>query len=515
MSIVSYCRRPACTATPEETLLAAAQRMQKEGIGLLVVTQGERLAGVLTDRDIALHVAAGGHDAAGARIADAMSRSPVSVGAAAPLEEAIGVMRGRGLRRLPVVDPEGRVAGVVSTDDLVRLLAREIGGLGEALIAQLPAGSSRAIGGEAPQQPPRRVAEHYAGQVVSASSAAPVAEIARLMQDRAVGSVVLTDEDDGQAVGLVTDRDLALRVVAAALDPAKTAASAIMSAPLVAAAPSDPLEEVVERMRTASVRRIPILRDGRPEGLVAFDDLLVALGSELEQLGACVAEEIRNARIASYPARLRHEIEERIDDAVAQLRSLGDQTLRALGGELEQIVDLVLHSIGLPGARADEPTELRVRDLMQRDVLTCTRVHALSEPARIMWERDCGCVPVVASDGSGRVVGMITDRDICMASYMAGGRLSEIRVNDAMATRVHTCRPEDPVSEAERSMRAARVRRLPVVDAAGHLRGILSLADVALGARRRAPAGAVSEAEVGLTLEAICRPRRAVTRPPA
>ena len=68
MSIVSYSRRPACTASPEDTLLAAAQRMGKEGIGLLVVTEGERLLGVLTDRDVALHVAVGGLDASSARM---------------------------------------------------------------------------------------------------------------------------------------------------------------------------------------------------------------------------------------------------------------------------------------------------------------------------------------------------------------------------------------------------------------------------------------------------------------
>ena len=515
MSVVSYCRRPACTATPEETLRTAAQRMEKEGVGLLVVTEGERLVGVLTDRDVALHVAAGGRDASSARIADAMTRPPVSVDAEVPIEEALGLMRGGRVRRLPVVDREGGVVGVVSADDLIRLLAREIGGLGEVLVAQLPAGSSRSVGREVPEAPPRRAAEHYGRDVVTASVQTSIGELARDMRDRAVGSVVVLGEDE-QAIGLVTDRDVALRVVASGLDPATTSASAIMSTPLIGAESTDPLEEVVERMRTAGVRRIPILRDGRPEGIVTFDDLLVAFGHELEQLGACVAEEIRAARIRSYPARFRHELEERIDEAATQLRHLGDQTLRTLGRELEQVVDRVVHSIRGGGASAAERPGLRAGDLMQRDVRACTPEDALSEPARIMWERDCGCVPVVSSDGSGRVVGMITDRDICMAAYTSGGRISQMRVKDTMATRVHSCRPEDPVSEAEHIMQSAQVRRLPVVDADGHLRGILSLADLAESAAGlRAPAAAVSAAEVALTLEAICRPRSEVARPTA
>jgi CBS domain-containing protein len=140
---------------------------------------------------------------------------------------------------------------------------------------------------------------------------------------------------------------------------------------------------------------------------------------------------------------------------------------------------------------------------MQSEVATCTPGDALSEAARLMWERDCGCVPVVAGDGSGRVVGMITDRDLCMAAFTRGMRLSEVSVASAMASRVHACRPEDPVSVAEEVMRSNQVRRVPVVDADGRLAGIVSLADVA-EAGLRAPA-----AEVARTLEAICRPRRA------
>lgn len=512
MSIAAYCRRPACTASPGDTLLAAAQRMEKERIGLLVVTEGEdeRVAGVLSDRDLALYVAADGHRASRARIADAMTRQPVVVETDLSLEEALGRMHRNRVRRLPVVDGKERLTGLVTADDLLHLLAREIAGLGEVLAAQLPAGAARALGHEAPQEPPRRLAEHYTREVVTSRSAASIVAVARSMQDSGVGSVVVLGEDD--AVGLVTDRDIALRVVAAGLDPQKTAASAVMSAPLIAAAPKDPLEEVVARMRTASIRRIPILRDGLPAGMVSFDDLLVAFGRELEQLAGCVDREIRSARIQSVPGRIRRELEDRIEETATQLRQLGDQTLRALSGELEQVVDR-LFRLGRPAPEAAAPEELRVRDLMQPDVRFCMPEDALSEPARIMWERDCGCVPVVSSDGSRRVVGMITDRDLCMASYMKGRRLAEMQVAEVMSDRVHTCRTDDPVSEAVHVMQSRQVRRLPVVDARGRLRGLLSLADVAEAAiGRRAPAGAVDEAAVAHTLEAICRPRSEVVR---
>lgn len=500
MSSVSAYSRGACVAAPEDSLLSAAQRMEKEGVGVLVVREGEGLAGLLTDRDLALHVAADGHDASRARIADAMSRSPVAVAADAPLEQAFDLLREQCVRRLPVVDAEERLVGVVSLDDLVWLLAREIAGLGEVLRAQLPAGAS-----PMPREVARRAVEHYAREVATSSSSASIAEVAREMREKAVGSVVVLGGDE--AVGLVTDRDLALRVVARGIDPAGATAASVMSAPLIAAGASEPLDEIVERMRTTGIRRVPILRDGRPVGIVTFDDLLVAFAGELDRLAGCVAEELRAARRHSERLGLRRELEDRIEDAAAQLRHLGDQTLRRLGGELEQVVERVVQSLRRAGGRAGDRVGVRAVDLMAREPGCCEPEDTLNDAAHVMWERDCGCVPVVAGDGSGRVVGVITDRDICMATYTRGCRPADLSVKEAMATRVHCCLVDDPVSEVLRIMQTARVRRLPVVDADGRLRGIVSLADVVEAAGEAGDAGAPHDADVAGTLRAICRPR--------
>lgn len=514
MSIASYCRRPAVSVGPDETLLAAAQRMEKEGVGLLLVVRGERLAGVLSDRDVALTVGAQGREAREVRVAEAMTRSPVCVDRAASLEDTLARMSRAQVRRLPVVHGD-RVLGVVSADDLFLLLAREIGGLGEVLVSQLPAGSSRTLAGEGEEEAPPpalRRAEHYLREVVTAETEAPVGAVARDMDEHAVGSVVVVGADQ-RAAGVLTDRDIVLRVVAKGLDPARTSVSAVMSAPVIAAEAAEPLEEVVARMRTAGVRRIPVLEAERVVGMVSFDDLLVGLGQELSRLSDCVAREIRGARHRSYPTRMRHEIEQRMEEAATRLRDVGDQTLRGLGREVEQALDRVAHAMGIGGGRGRGAAQ-PVYELMSTDVHACTPDDPLSTPARIMWEHDCGCVPVVSSDGSGHVVGMITDRDICMALFTRGGRLAEMQVESAMAHRVFCCRPADSVADAEAIMRSARVRRLPVVDEHERLRGLLSLADIAeAAAGRRAPsATAVGAEEVALVLEAVCRPRSSSTR---
>ncbi len=149
---------------------------------------------------------------------------------------------------------------------------------------------------------------------------------------------------------------------------------------------------------------------------------------------------------------------------------------------------------------------MQVRELMTRDVQVCGPRDDLNRAAQIMWDHDCGVVPVV--DSERRPIGMVTDRDVCMAAYTQGKPLSAIRAEEVMSRELQTCGPDTPVGDAEAAMRERRVRRLPVVDPAGKLVGILSLNDVARravqerGKRRGTPA----LDEVSETLAAVCRP---------
>jgi CBS domain-containing protein len=149
---------------------------------------------------------------------------------------------------------------------------------------------------------------------------------------------------------------------------------------------------------------------------------------------------------------------------------------------------------------------MRVGELMTVDVKACGPWNSLNRAAQIMWENDCGCTPV--ADDAGRAVGMLTDRDICMASYTQGRLLAEISVSSAMSKTIVSCRADDAVAAAERLMREERVRRLAVVEADGRLAGILSLSDIARRARHERSSGKkkteLSLSEVGETLGSIC-----------
>lgn len=138
---------------------------------------------------------------------------------------------------------------------------------------------------------------------------------------------------------------------------------------------------------------------------------------------------------------------------------------------------------------------------------TCNPSDSLETAARIMWDNDCGCVPV--RDFAGHLVGMITDRDICMAAYLQGGTLRTMYVGSAMSREVFTCRPDNTVAECQEIMRAHQVRRLPVVDGDGQLVGIVSLNDVVRTAATGPPKkkGQVRPGDVEETLRWVSKPR--------
>jgi CBS domain-containing protein len=154
---------------------------------------------------------------------------------------------------------------------------------------------------------------------------------------------------------------------------------------------------------------------------------------------------------------------------------------------------------------------MKVKDLMATEVKSCATHNTLNTAAQNMWDNDIGCVPVVDTDH--RVVGMLTDRDVCMAAYIQGVPLTGSLVTSAMSKQVFSCAPDDDIASAEKLMREKQVRRLPVTDAEGRLAGIISLNDIAREGEREAElkkAREVSDAEIARVMASVCTPRHRI-----
>ncbi len=115
--------------------------------------------------------------------------------------------------------------------------------------------------------------------------------------------------------------------------------------------------------------------------------------------------------------------------------------------------------------------------LMSHQVTTCRPQQSLEIAASLMWEGDCGCLPVTGEDGRW-LEGIITDRDICMAALFQGRPLRELRVENAMTKKVWTCKASDDLEAVQRLMQNMQIRRMPVLDEEGALAGIVSMADI-------------------------------------
>ena len=148
---------------------------------------------------------------------------------------------------------------------------------------------------------------------------------------------------------------------------------------------------------------------------------------------------------------------------------------------------------------------MRVEEIMNESIIICPIEEHLHMAARLMWDRDCGAVLVI--DGAGKLVGMVTDRDICMAAYTKGLPLHEIPIHEAMARKVHAVHREQSIAEAEELMATNQIRRVPVVDSNDKPIGVLSLNDLARDAARPASKLDGGTARLIQTLASICRPR--------
>jgi CBS domain-containing protein len=150
---------------------------------------------------------------------------------------------------------------------------------------------------------------------------------------------------------------------------------------------------------------------------------------------------------------------------------------------------------------------MKVKSVMNRQVATCLASDSLCAAAQIMWTKDCGVVPVV-EPGTLCLLGVVTDRDLAMAALLSNRPIESLRVRDAMATKVRTCREEDDVRELHDAMREEQVRRIPVVDDEGRLAGLVTLNDLVLEAfATRAAAAARRQRECAKTLAAVSRHR--------
>ena len=139
-------------------------------------------------------------------------------------------------------------------------------------------------------------------------------------------------------------------------------------------------------------------------------------------------------------------------------------------------------------------SRIKCRDIMTKNVSTANKDESLQDVAKILRDNDIGILPIT-EDGTDKLVGLVTDRDIVVRAVADGDSVTETSVGEVMTTDLFTANPDDFAFEAVRTMGDKQVRRVPIVDEMDVLQGIVSMADVALEME--------DEKEIAETLEEI------------
>jgi len=133
MSLHQFCRKPVAKVSPEQTIAETCRLMQQKNVGCIVVENAGKLAGIITDRDIALKVAGAARDPYTTRVEEIMSPDPIRISVDRDLRSLTALLHAYHVRRVPIVDGFDEVLGIVTLDDLIGLLGDEMSEIGKAI----------------------------------------------------------------------------------------------------------------------------------------------------------------------------------------------------------------------------------------------------------------------------------------------------------------------------------------------------------------------------------------------
>jgi predicted transcriptional regulator len=242
------------TAAPEDTVFTAIKRMSESGISCVIVLEGEKVVGILTEKDVLRAVAGEKVDFRRVTVGETMM-SPVHTGSPdTSLLEASRLMQVHRIKRLPILEAS-RLIGVVTQTDITRGLVT--------------------------LSPLKAVADIMTRQITTVSVETPVSEAARLMAAKGISCLIATHKDE--PAGILTEKDLIRRVGALQKDPAHTPVADVMSFPIIAIPSSYSVLAAGKKMDSMHLHRLAVMQDKKICGIITQTDIMRAIRCELER----------------------------------------------------------------------------------------------------------------------------------------------------------------------------------------------------------------------------------------
>jgi len=255
ISVEDIMSKAIVSVAPEETVATAIQKMSERNISCVIVTEGGRAVGILTERDVLKGVAEEYETFVQGPIAERMSSPVIAVPYNWSALEASALMESKGIKRLLVVLGE-RPVGVVTQTNIT-----------EGLISMCRF---------------KDISELMTREVVTVSATDTVTEAAQIMTSNNISCVILWHERG--AGGIVTERDILQRVIAQGKNPATVEVGEIMSFPVVVVPPTYSVMSASKKMNEMHIHRLLVGTTEKVEGIVSQTDIIAAVRRKLEEL---------------------------------------------------------------------------------------------------------------------------------------------------------------------------------------------------------------------------------------
>ena len=269
--------------------------------------------------------------------------------------------------------------------------------------------------------------------IIAEDEEALITKIAKDMAELGIGSVVITKE--GKPAGIVTERDIALKVLLKNKRASEVKAKEIMSFPLVTIEPETSVEEACELVAKNGMKRLPVVENDVPIGIVSVRNILT--------------------KKPEYVKRFYPEV-------------------RVLASRYKQRVCSVVPYFSFGKEKRGEKGKMKVREIMTRSIIAEDEDTLVTKIAEDMDELGIGSVVITKE---GKPAGIITERDIALKVLLKDRRASEVKAKEIMAFPLVTIEPEVSVDEVCKLAAKKRIKRLPVVENEV-LVGIVSIQDL-------------------------------------
>ena len=138
MGLSHCCREEVIAVTPDTPVIDVAKTMEQKNVGSVMVVEGDRAVGIITDRDLVVRIFAQGKSHEGLSARDVMTKDLVTLKDSTGIYEAIEQITDLGIRRMPLVDDTGRLVGIITLDDIIRLIGKEMSNIAKNLEKQSP-----------------------------------------------------------------------------------------------------------------------------------------------------------------------------------------------------------------------------------------------------------------------------------------------------------------------------------------------------------------------------------------